>query len=230
MLKCKKLGLDYSENPFLLLTLKGKKSFVATKKVANHFIHTHKLTVQILTHEIRSRKIKTWTEKRGDFYYEREYVHITARVSRINGSFVEKNIDFEICDSQGNPLFGDLWANAIMKAETKVTNRAVYALVGEGILGVDEAMSIDGAKITTITGSSNDDNVSYLKVAEDPRISELRADVIKFFKDMNLPKEDLIAYKQAVKATNGSYEAILSLFEDLKEARTPKTENNEDGK
>jgi len=232
MLKCKKLGLDYSDNPFLLLTLKGKKSFVATKKVANHFISQHNLTVQILAHEIRYRKIKSWSEKRGDFYNEREYVHITVRVTKINGNFVEKNIDFEVCDNNGNPLFGDLWANAIMKAETKVTSRAVYALVGEGILSVDEAMTIEGARITSIKGDAlyekiEQKSATLVKPVEDPRISNLRSIVLKFFKDMNLPNEDFIAYKKAVRQTDGSYEALSSLFEELKEARTPKLKSNE---
>lgn len=224
MLKCKKLGLDFSDNPFLLLNLNGKKSFVATKKVANHFISTHKLTVQILAHEILYRKIKLWTEKRGEFYNEREYVHINVRVSKPNGNFVEKNIDFELCDIQGIALVGDKWANAIMKAETKVTDRAVYALVGQGILSVDEAMSIDGAKITNIAGepissssvNRTDKNVTTTPVAEDPRISKLRTEVVSFFKEKKLGKEYIHQYRREVSYSDGSYEAILSIFNKFK--------------
>lgn len=220
MLKCQKLGLDFTDNPFLLLTLNGKKSFIATKKVANHFISTHKLTVQILMHEVRYRKIKLWSEKRGDFYNEREYVHISVRVSKPDGNFVEKNIDFELCDMQGVPLVGDKWANAIMKAETKVTDRAVYALVGQGLLSVDEASSIEGARITSIAGANiytaPQAVVTPSAPVEDPRIAELRAEVVSFFKEKDLGKEYIQAYRTAVKASAGTYEAILAIFNELK--------------
>jgi len=123
------MGLDPFTKPFDILRLNGKEVLYCTRSGTQQLNKLHKVS-----HLITSRD----TNQDAGVYI------VTSKASLPDGRCTES---IGAVNIQG--LKGEMYANAIMKAETKAKRRATLDLLGLGVLDESEAESIPNA--TTVS-------------------------------------------------------------------------------
>jgi hypothetical protein len=119
------MGLDPFTKPFDILRLNGKEVLYCTRSGTQQLNKLHKVS-----HLITSRD----TNAEAGVYI------VTSKASLPDGRCTESIGAVNIAG-----LKGEMYANAIMKAETKAKRRATLDLLGLGVLDESEAESIPNA-------------------------------------------------------------------------------------
>lgn len=122
---CERMGLDPFTKPFDILRLNGKEVLYCTRSGTQQLNKLHKVS-----HLITSRD----TNQEAGVYI------VTSKASLPDGRCTESIGAVNITG-----LKGEMYANAIMKAETKAKRRATLDLLGLGVLDESEAESIPNA-------------------------------------------------------------------------------------
>lgn len=122
---CERMGLDPFTKPFDILRLNGKEVLYCTRSGTQQLNKLHKVS-----HLITSRD----TNQEAGVYI------VTSKASLPDGRCTESIGAVNIAG-----LKGEMYANAIMKAETKAKRRATLDLLGLGVLDESEAESIPNA-------------------------------------------------------------------------------------
>ena len=122
---CERMGLDPFTKPFDILRLNGKEVLYCTRSGTQQLNKLHKVS-----HLITSRD----TNAEAGVYI------VTSKASLPDGRCTESIGAVNIAG-----LKGEIYANAIMKAETKAKRRATLDLLGLGVLDESEAESIPNA-------------------------------------------------------------------------------------
>jgi hypothetical protein len=130
------MGLDPFTKPFDILRLNGKEVLYCTRSGTQQLNKLHKVS-----HLITSRD----TNAEAGVYI------VTSKASLPDGRCTESIGAVNIAG-----LKGEMYANAIMKAETKAKRRATLDLLGLGVLDESEAESIPNA--TTVAIQTTVDN------------------------------------------------------------------------
>jgi len=121
------MGLDPYTKPFDLLRLNGKEILYCTRSGTQQLNKLHKVS-----HTITSRD----TNAEAGVYI------VTSKASLPDGRCTESIGAVNIAG-----LKGEMYANAIMKAETKAKRRATLDLLGLGVIDESEAESIPNASV-----------------------------------------------------------------------------------
>lgn len=124
------MGLDPFTKPFDILRLNGKEVLYCTRSGTQQLNKLHKVS-----HLITSRD----TNQEAGVYI------VTSKASLPDGRCTES---IGAVNIQG--LKGEMYANAIMKAETKAKRRATLDLLGLGVLDESEAESIPNASTVAL--------------------------------------------------------------------------------
>jgi hypothetical protein len=124
------MGLDPFTKPFDILRLNGKEVLYCTRSGTQQLNKLHKVS-----HLITSRD----TNAEAGVYI------VTSKASLPDGRCTESIGAVNIAG-----LKGEMYANAIMKAETKAKRRATLDLLGLGVLDESEAESIPNATTVAI--------------------------------------------------------------------------------
>ncbi len=127
---CERMGLDPYTKPFDLLRLNGKEILYCTRSGTQQLNKLHKVS-----HTITSRD----TNAEAGVYI------VTSKATLPDGRCTESIGAVNIAG-----LKGEMYANAIMKAETKAKRRATLDLLGLGVLDESEAESIPNASTGAI--------------------------------------------------------------------------------
>jgi len=122
---CERMGLDPFTKPFDILRLNGKEVLYCTRSGTQQLNKLHKVS-----HLITSRD----TNAEAGVYI------VTSKASLPDGRCTESIGAVNIAG-----LKGEMYANAIMKAETKAKRRATLDLLGLGVLDESEAETIPNA-------------------------------------------------------------------------------------
>ena len=125
------MGLDPYTKPFDLLRLNGREVLYCTRSGTQQLNKLHKVS-----HLITSR----------DTNVDAGVYIVTSKASLPDGRCTES---LGAVNIQG--LKGEVYANAIMKAETKAKRRATLDLLGLGVLDESEAESIPNASKVAIS-------------------------------------------------------------------------------
>lgn len=125
---CSRIGLDPVTKPFDLIKLNGREVLYATRACAQQLNKLHRVSHSVLSREILAES----------------YYVVTCRASLPDGRYTDSIGAVNI-----KGLSGDMYVNALMKAETKSKRRATLDLLGLGILDESEAETIPGAKFAT---------------------------------------------------------------------------------
>ena len=121
------MGLDPFTKPFDILRLNGKEVLYCTRSGTQQLNKLHKVS-----HLITSRD----TNAEAGVYI------VTSKASLPDGRCTESIGAVNIAG-----LKGEMYANAIMKAETKAKRRATLDLLGLGVLDESEAETIPNASV-----------------------------------------------------------------------------------
>jgi len=152
---CERMGLDPFTKPFDILRLNGKEVLYCTRSGTQQLNKLHKVS-----HLITSRD----TNAEAGVYI------VTSKASLPDGRCTESIGAVNIAG-----LKGEMYANAIMKAETKAKRRATLDLLGLGVLDESEAESIPNATtvaINTMVEALPQMEVESVEVIEeDPQLS-----------------------------------------------------------
>ena len=124
------MGLDPFTKPFDILRLNGKEVLYCTRSGTQQLNKLHKVS-----HLITSRD----TNQEAGVYI------VTSKASLPDGRCTESIGAVNIAG-----LKGEMYANAIMKAETKAKRRATLDLLGLGVLDESEAESIPNASTVAL--------------------------------------------------------------------------------
>jgi hypothetical protein len=124
------MGLDPFTKPFDILRLNGKEVLYCTRSGTQQLNKLHKVS-----HLITSRD----TNADAGVYI------VTSKASLPDGRCTESLGAVNIAG-----LKGEMYANAIMKAETKAKRRATLDLLGLGVLDESEAESIPNASTVAL--------------------------------------------------------------------------------
>jgi len=124
---CERMGLDPYTKPFDLLRLNGKEILYCTRSGTQQLNKLHKVS-----HTITSRD----TNAEAGVYI------VTSKATLPDGRCTESIGAVNIAG-----LKGEMYANAIMKAETKAKRRATLDLLGLGVIDESEAESIPNASV-----------------------------------------------------------------------------------
>jgi hypothetical protein len=124
------MGLDPFTKPFDILRLNGKEILYCTRSGTQQLNKLHKVS-----HLITSR----------DTNAEVGVYIVTSKASLPDGRCTESIGAVNIAG-----LKGEMYANAIMKAETKAKRRATLDLLGLGVLDESEAESIPNASTAAL--------------------------------------------------------------------------------
>jgi hypothetical protein len=149
------MGLDPFTKPFDILRLNGKEVLYCTRSGTQQLNKLHKVS-----HLITSRD----TNAEAGVYI------VTSKASLPDGRCTESIGAVNIAG-----LKGEMYANAIMKAETKAKRRATLDLLGLGVLDESEAESIPNA--TTVALQTMVEALPQMEVEsvevieEDPELS-----------------------------------------------------------
>lgn len=127
---CERMGLDPFTKPFDILRLNGKEVLYCTRSGTQQLNKLHKVS-----HLITSRD----TNQEAGVYI------VTSKASLPDGRCTESIGAVNIAG-----LKGEMYANAIMKAETKAKRRATLDLLGLGVLDESEAESIPNASTVAL--------------------------------------------------------------------------------
>jgi len=152
---CERMGLDPFTKPFDILRLNGKEVLYCTRSGTQQLNKLHKVS-----HLITSRD----TNAEAGVYI------VTSKASLPDGRCTESIGAVNIAG-----LKGEMYANAIMKAETKAKRRATLDLLGLGVLDESEAESIPNA--TTVALQTMVEALPQMEVEsvevieEDPELS-----------------------------------------------------------
>jgi hypothetical protein len=145
------MGLDPFTKPFDILRLNGKEVLYCTRSGTQQLNKLHKVS-----HLITSRD----TNAEAGVYI------VTSKASLPDGRCTESIGAVNIAG-----LKGEMYANAIMKAETKAKRRATLDLLGLGVLDESEAESIPnattGTTINTIIEALPQMEVESVEVIEE---------------------------------------------------------------
>ena len=128
---CERMGLDPFTKPFDILRLNGKEVLYCTRSGTQQLNKLHKVS-----HTITSRD----TNADAGVYI------VTSKASLPDGRCTESIGAVNIAG-----LKGEMYANAIMKAETKAKRRATLDLLGLGVLDESEAETIPNASTVAIS-------------------------------------------------------------------------------
>jgi hypothetical protein len=149
------MGLDPFTKPFDILRLNGKEVLYCTRSGTQQLNKLHKVS-----HLITSRD----TNAEAGVYI------VTSKASLPDGRCTESIGAVNIAG-----LKGEMYANAIMKAETKAKRRATLDLLGLGVLDESEAESIPNAStvaLQTMVEALPQMEVEAVEVIEeDPELS-----------------------------------------------------------
>jgi hypothetical protein len=149
------MGLDPFTKPFDILRLNGKEVLYCTRSGTQQLNKLHKVS-----HLITSRD----TNAEAGVYI------VTSKASLPDGRCTESIGAVNIAG-----LKGEMYANAIMKAETKAKRRATLDLLGLGVLDESEAESIPNAStvaLNTMVEALPEMVVESVEVIEeDPELS-----------------------------------------------------------
>ena len=152
---CERMGLDPFTKPFDILRLNGKEVLYCTRSGTQQLNKLHKVS-----HLITSRD----TNAEAGVYI------VTSKASLPDGRCTESIGAVNIAG-----LKGEMYANAIMKAETKAKRRATLDLLGLGVLDESEAESIPNAStvaLNTMVEALPQMEVESVEVIEeDPELS-----------------------------------------------------------
>ena len=121
---CDSLGLNPLTKPFEYLSLNNRLVLYATRNCSDQLRYIHKISVQIVSRE-----------KVGDVYV------VTARAKTPDGREDESTGAVAVGKS-----YGDVLANAYMKAETKAKRRVTLSICGLSLLDETEVESIPAAE------------------------------------------------------------------------------------
>lgn len=124
---CERMGLDPYTKPFDILRLNGKEILYCTRSGTQQLNKLHKVS-----HLITSRD----TNAEAGVYI------VTSKASLPDGRCTESIGAVNIAG-----LKGEMYANAIMKAETKAKRRATLDLLGLGVIDESEAETIPNASV-----------------------------------------------------------------------------------
>jgi hypothetical protein len=124
------MGLDPFTKPFDILRLNGKEVLYCTRSGTQQLNKLHKVS-----HLITSRD----TNAEAGVYI------VTSKASLPDGRCTESIGAVNIAG-----LKGEMYANAIMKAETKAKRRATLDLLGLGVLDESEAETIPNASTVAL--------------------------------------------------------------------------------
>jgi hypothetical protein len=124
------MGLDPFTKPFDILRLNGREVLYCTRSGTQQLNKLHKVS-----HLITSRD----TNAEAGVYI------VTSKASLPDGRCTESIGAVNIAG-----LKGEMYANAIMKAETKAKRRATLDLLGLGVLDESEAESIPNASTVAL--------------------------------------------------------------------------------
>jgi hypothetical protein len=124
------MGLDPFTKPFDILRLNGKEVLYCTRSGTQQLNKLHKVS-----HTITSRD----TNADAGVYI------VTSKASLPDGRCTESIGAVNIAG-----LKGEMYANAIMKAETKAKRRATLDLLGLGVLDESEAETIPNASTVAL--------------------------------------------------------------------------------
>jgi len=127
---CERMGLDPFTKPFDILRLNGKEVLYCTRSGTQQLNKLHKVS-----HTITSRD----TNADAGVYI------VTSKASLPDGRCTESIGAVNIAG-----LKGEMYANAIMKAETKAKRRATLDLLGLGVLDESEAETIPNASTVAL--------------------------------------------------------------------------------
>jgi hypothetical protein len=149
------MGLDPFTKPFDILRLNGKEVLYCTRSGTQQLNKLHKVS-----HLITSRD----TNAEAGVYI------VTSKASLPDGRCTESIGAVNIAG-----LKGEMYANAIMKAETKAKRRATLDLLGLGVLDESEAESIpnavSGALQTMVEALPQMEVEAVEVIEEDPELS-----------------------------------------------------------
>jgi hypothetical protein len=149
------MGLDPFTKPFDILRLNGKEVLYCTRSGTQQLNKLHKVS-----HLITSRE----TNSEAGVYI------VTSKASLPDGRCTESIGAVNIAG-----LKGEMYANAIMKAETKAKRRATLDLLGLGVLDESEAESIPNASTvalqTMVEALPQMEVESVEVIEEDPELS-----------------------------------------------------------
>jgi hypothetical protein len=149
------MGLDPFTKPFDILRLNGKEVLYCTRSGTQQLNKLHKVS-----HLITSRD----TNAEAGVYI------VTSKASLPDGRCTESIGAVNIAG-----LKGEMYANAIMKAETKAKRRATLDLLGLGVLDESEAETIPNAStvaLQTMVEALPQMEVEAVEVIEeDPQLS-----------------------------------------------------------
>lgn len=127
---CERIGLDPFTKPFDILRLNGKEVLYCTRSGTQQLNKLHGVS-----HKITAREL---IEAAGVY-------QVSVEASLPDGRCTESIGAVNIAGMKG-----EMYANAIMKAETKAKRRATLDLLGLGILDESEADSIPNATTVEI--------------------------------------------------------------------------------
>jgi hypothetical protein len=148
------MGLDPFTKPFDILRLNGKEVLYCTRSGTQQLNKLHKVS-----HTITSRD----TNADAGVYI------VTSKASLPDGRCTESIGAVNIAG-----LKGEMYANAIMKAETKAKRRATLDLLGLGVLDESEAETIPNASVgalQTMVEALPQMEVEVEVIEEDPELS-----------------------------------------------------------
>jgi hypothetical protein len=149
------MGLDPFTKPFDILRLNGKEVLYCTRSGTQQLNKLHKVSHLITTRD---------TNAEAGVYI------VTSKASLPDGRCTESIGAVNIAG-----LKGEMYANAIMKAETKAKRRATLDLLGLGVLDESEAESIPNAStvaLNTMVEALPQMEVEAVEVIEeDPELS-----------------------------------------------------------
>jgi hypothetical protein len=149
------MGLDPFTKPFDILRLNGREVLYCTRSGTQQLNKLHKVS-----HLITSRD----TNAEAGVYI------VTSKASLPDGRCTESIGAVNIAG-----LKGEMYANAIMKAETKAKRRATLDLLGLGVLDESEAESIPNASTvalqTMVEALPQMEVESVEVIEEDPELS-----------------------------------------------------------
>ena len=152
---CERMGLDPFTKPFDILRLNGREVLYCTRSGTQQLNKLHKVS-----HLITSRD----TNAEAGVYI------VTSKASLPDGRCTESIGAVNIAG-----LKGEMYANAIMKAETKAKRRATLDLLGLGVLDESETESLPNA--TTVALQTMVEALPQMEVEavevieEDPELS-----------------------------------------------------------
>jgi len=152
---CERMGLDPFTKPFDILRLNGKEVLYCTRSGTQQLNKLHKVS-----HTITSRD----TNADAGVYI------VTSKASLPDGRCTESIGAVNIAG-----LKGEMYANAIMKAETKAKRRATLDLLGLGVLDESEAETIPNASVgalqTMVEALPQMEVESVEVIEEDPELT-----------------------------------------------------------